>query len=184
MVGLKEITLEYIGALDYVEEIVREVEMPHGSDIKAIIGPRRVGKTFLMLKKAKNMLENGENVLYLPLDEPELARMEARELAEEVRKEYPSGKVTLFLDEVQEWGDWDRKLRWLHDVKDFDVYVSGSSSALLSSEIPTRLRGRHLSRFVLPLSFREITGTTKADTFRERGRLKALLQDYLKWGLS
>lgn len=104
MVGLKEITLEYIGALDYVEEIVREVEMPHGSDIKAIIGPRRVGKTFLMLKKAKNMLENGENVLYLPLDEPELARMEARELAEEVRKEYPSGKVTLFLDEVQEWG--------------------------------------------------------------------------------
>lgn len=182
MVGLKEITLEYIGALEYVDEIPREVEIPYVDDIKAIIGPRRVGKTFLMLKKAKGMLENGENVLYLPLDEPELARMDARELAEEVRKEYPSGKITLFLDEVQEWRDWDRKLRWLHDVKDFDLYVSGSSSALLSSEIPTRLRGRHVSQLVLPLSFREITGTTKADTFRERGKLKALLGDYLKWG--
>ncbi|ASJ07724.1 ATPase [Thermococcus siculi] len=182
MVELREITLEYIGALEYVEEIPREIEMPRGGDIKAIIGPRRVGKTFLMLKKAKTMLENGANVLYLPLDEPELMRMGTRELAEEARKEYPNGRVTLFLDEVQEWGEWDRKLRWLHDVKDFDLYVSGSSSALLSSEIPTRLRGRHVSRLILPLSFREIAGTPKAETFRDRGKLKALLEDYIKWG--
>jgi predicted AAA+ superfamily ATPase len=182
MIGLREITLEYIGSLEYVEEIPREVEIPRGNDIKAIIGPRRVGKTFLMLKKAKTLLENGESVLYLPLDEPELMGMSARELAEEVRKEYPSGRVTLFLDEVQEWRNWDQKLRWLHDVKDFDLYVSGSSSALLSSEIPTRLRGRHISRLLLPLSFREVSGVTKIETFRDRGKLRALLDDYIKWG--
>ncbi|WP_054840187.1 AAA family ATPase [Thermococcus sp. JCM 11816] len=153
MVGLKEITLEYIGALDYVEEIAREVEMPHGSDIKAIIGPRRVGKTFLMLKKAKNMLENGENVLYLPLDEPELARMERESSPKKSGRSIQAERSPCFSTKFRSGGDWDRKLRWLHDVKDFDLYVSGSSSALLSSEIPTRLRGRHLSRSYSPPVF-------------------------------
>ncbi|USG99522.1 hypothetical protein K1720_08390 [Thermococcus argininiproducens] len=53
MVSLRELTWEYIEGLRYVKEIPREVVLPIGMDIKAIIGPRRVGKTFLMLKKPK-----------------------------------------------------------------------------------------------------------------------------------
>ncbi|ASJ05286.1 ATP-binding protein [Thermococcus barossii] len=180
MISLREITEEYVGSLRFVEEIEREVPLPAGSDIKAIIGPRRVGKTFLLLKRVEELRER-ENVLYVPFDEPELRGLDAREFAEMVRAEFPEGRVTLLLDEVQEWGDWDVKLRWLHDVKDFDIYVSGSSSALMSSEIPSRLRGRHVSRLVLPLSFREVAGK-KPGTFRERGRVRNLMGDYLRWG--
>ena len=43
---LREITYEYIGSLKYVKEIKRNIEMPVARDIVAIIGPRRVGKTF------------------------------------------------------------------------------------------------------------------------------------------
>ena len=180
MISLIEITEEYLGSLKFIKEIPREVELPKGRDIKAIIGPRRVGKTFLLLKKAES-LKNNQNVLYLPFDEPELKRLTARELAEKIRGEFPEGKVILFLDEIQEWENWDVKLRWLHDVGDFDIYVSGSSSTLMSSEIPSRLRGRHISRLILPLSFREIAGET-GKTFRERGKLQAILKDYIKWG--
>ncbi len=182
MIGLREITLEYLGALEKGEKIPREINLPRGSDIKAIVGPRRVGKTFLMLRTARELIEKGENVLYLPFDEPELRKLTARQLAEEIRREFPEGKVTLFLDEVQEWDEWDTKLRWLHDVGDFNIYVSGSSSALLSSEIPSKLRGRHLSKLILPLSFREIVGKERPMTFRERGKLRKLLDEYVKWG--
>jgi len=184
MIGLREITLEYLGALEKTEEIPREVGLPkeNNMDIKAIVGPRRVGKTFLMLRTAKNLMENGERVLYLPFDEPELRKLSARQLAEEIRREFPEGKVTLFLDEIQEWDEWDTKLRWLHDVGDFNIYVSGSSSALLSSEIPSKLRGRHVSKLILPLSFREIAGKEQPVTFRGRGRLRKLLDEYIKWG--
>ena len=184
MIGLREITLEYLGALEKTEEIPREVGLPkeNNIDIKAIVGPRRVGKTFLMLRTAKNLMENGERVLYLPFDEPELRKLSARQLAEEIRREFPEGKVTLFLDEIQEWDEWDTKLRWLHDVGDFNIYVSGSSSALLSSEIPSKLRGRHVSKLILPLSFREIAGKEQPVTFRGRGRLRKLLDEYIKWG--
>jgi len=180
MISLTEITEEYLGALKFVEEIPREAPLPTGSDIKAIIGPRRVGKTFLLLKRAQK-LRKERNVIYAPFDEPELRRLSVREFAEAIRAEFPEGRVVLFLDEVQEWEDWDVKLRWLHDVKDFDIYVSGSSSALMSSEIPSRLRGRHVSRLLLPLSFREVAHE-KPRTFRERGKLRKLLGDYIRWG--
>ncbi|WP_099209253.1 ATP-binding protein [Thermococcus henrietii] len=180
MISLTEITEEYLCSLRFIEEIPREVPLPTGKDIKAVIGPRRVGKTFLLLKTAEKLREE-KNVVYIPFDEPELRKMSAREFAEAVREEFPEGEVTLFLDEIQEWEDWDVKLRWLHDVKDFDIYVSGSSSSLMSSEIPSRLRGRHVSRLVLPLSFREVGGESPK-TFRERGKIRKLLREYLRWG--
>ncbi|MDK2384491.1 MAG: AAA family ATPase, partial [Candidatus Korarchaeota archaeon] len=131
---LKEVTGEYLGSLEYVREIPREFSLPiHSPDIVAILGPRRVGKTFLMLKEVKKLLESGDQALYIPFDEPLVRRMDAREFAELVRAEYPEGRVHLFLDEIQDWPDWGRKLRWMHEVKDFHLYVSGSSAALQSS---------------------------------------------------
>ncbi len=182
MGALREITSEYIGSLEYVREVPRKFSIPSSPpDIIAILGPRRVGKTFIMLKKTKELLERSEQALYVPFDEPLVRKTGVREFAEMVRAEYPEGRVHLFLDEVQEWPEWGRKLRWMHDVRDFFLYVSGSSAALQSSEIPTQLRGRYISRLLLPLSFQEVAGSAGV-TFRERGRIRSLLDDYLKWG--
>ena len=184
---LRELTEEYLGSLKYAREVAREVALPLGlRDIVAVVGPRRAGKTFLMLKAVEGLLRSGGQALYVCFDEPQLRRLDARRLAEIVREEYPGGRVHLFLDEVQEWAEWDAKLRWLHDVGDFHLYVTGSSSALQSSEIPSRLRGRYLSKLLLPFSFREVAaaslGGLEAVTFRERGALKGLLSEYLTWG--
>ncbi len=181
MVSLLEITYEYLESLRYVREIRRRMELGEYTDILALIGARRVGKTFMLLKKARELLDSGKQVIYASLDEPFLRKMDVRKFAELVRKDYPHGRVYLFLDEIQEWENWDFNLRWLHDVKDFRIYVSGSSSTLMSSEIPKRLRGRYISKILYPLSFRELVDF-EVRTFRERGRILRLLEEYLKWG--
>ncbi len=178
---LREVTFEYVESLKYVTEIKRDIVLPEIQDILAIIGPRRVGKTFLMLKKAKKLIDEGKQAIYVSFDDPAFMNINVRKFGELVRKEYPDGKVYLFLDEVQEWKNWDFNIRWLHDVKDFVIFVSGSSSTLQSSEIPSRLRGRYISKLILPLSFKEIVNF-EIKTFRERGRAFRVLEDYLKWG--
>ncbi|MGB9718146.1 MAG: ATP-binding protein [Thermoproteota archaeon] len=179
---LLEITYEYLDSLRYVREIQREIALPTVSpDIVAVVGPRRSGKTFLMLKTANNMLKSNKQVIYASFDEPSLRKIPVRRFGELVRKEYPEGKVNLFLDEIQEWRDWGFNLRWLHDVKDFTVVISGSSSSLQSSEIPTRLRGRYVSKLVTPFSFREVSNVSPK-TFRERGQAQRVFEEYVKWG--
>ncbi len=181
MIDLVEITFEYLDSLKYVNEIKRIEYLPESKDIIAIVGPRRVGKTFLMLKKVKELLEREKQVIYVSFDEPELRNLDVRKFAELARKAYPEKKIYLFLDEVQEWKNWDFNLRWLHDVKDFYIYTSGSSSTLQSIEIPSRLRGRYISKLILPISFKEIINF-EVKTFREKGKVLKLLEEYLKWG--
>ena len=182
MVGLREITEEYVGGLHFVKEVPREFRLNLSTpDITVVAGPRRVGKTFLMFKEVMSLLSSGENAVYLSLDDPLFRGLEARKLAEMVRSEYVEGRVYLFLDEVQDWRDWDFKLRWLHDVKDFKLVVSGSSSTLLSSEIPSRLRGRELTQIVYPFSLGELASPLERD-FRGRGKFMRTLHEYMVWG--
>jgi len=181
---LGSITREYIGSLNYADMLVRREArlIPAGRDILAVVGARRVGKTFMMLLRARELLDSGEQVVFISFDEPPLRGFDARSLASRVRSEYPGGRIHLFLDEIQEWPGWDWKLRWLHDVMDFQIYVSGSSSSLLSSEIPSRLRGRYSSVTVFPFSFREVSGTAQAEGFREKGTVIRRFKEYLAYG--
>ena len=72
MLSLREITQEYLGALRYVEEIERGLRIGEYVDVFALIGPRRVGKTFSLLKKAEELLKSGKQVIYASFDEPSL----------------------------------------------------------------------------------------------------------------
>ncbi len=181
---LSGVTREYVDSLNYADTIVSREAMltPRGRDILAVVGARRVGKTFLMLLRARELLDAGEQVVFVSFDEPPLRSLDSRSLASMVRSEYPGGKIHLFLDEIQEWQGWDWKLRWLHDVMDFQIYVSGSSSSLLSSEIPSRLRGRYSSVVVFPFSFREISAGVTAEGFRETGTIVRRFKEYLEYG--
>jgi ABC-type branched-subunit amino acid transport system ATPase component len=64
MSSLRELTEEYLGSLKYAREVAREVALPLGlRDIVAVVGPRRAGKTFLMLKAAEKLLRSGGRAL-------------------------------------------------------------------------------------------------------------------------
>ncbi|RLJ01949.1 MAG: AAA family ATPase, partial [Candidatus Aenigmatarchaeota archaeon] len=119
----------------------------------AIIGPRRAGKTYYLLK----FLKENRDSIYFDLEHAALKDLEQREFFEiiPIFEEMFGTKVkNMLLDEVQRIEMWETLVRSLLD-SGYRVIVSGSSSKLLSKEVATQLRGRSLSYLLFPLSFRE-----------------------------
>ena len=92
----------------------------------------------------------------------------------------------LFLDEVQSAPGWERWVRRLHDTEDVEVFVTGSSSKLLSRDLSTELRGRSITFEVFPLSFAEVLAfrgivwqRSHADS---ESVMRGALEQYLRWG--
>ena len=176
--------------------IERELEIGKIKKIKSIIGPRRAGKTFFMYQEIKRLRESGikkENILYLNFEDPKLIEVNFKEIEEIIKLHwqlYPASikeKLHIFIDEPQNIKNWEIAVRALHD-NSFDVYISGSSSKLLSKEIATSLRGRSISHILLPFSFREFL-KMKETVFdiarlssKEKANLLALFNEYLEYG--
>jgi predicted AAA+ superfamily ATPase len=79
----------------------------------------------------------------------------AKLLYEEVKARIVPGKTYLFLDEIQEVDSWERAVNSFMTDFDIDIYVTGSNSRMLSSEISTHLTGRYIAFRIFPLSFSE-----------------------------
>jgi len=186
MSQVREVVEDYL-ELD-VEGVERELKVPLPKVPRAIAitGPRRAGKSFYMLQRFKGML--GERpALYLPLDDDRLYPPTLETLGEflEVFHEiYGEKKGLLFLDEVQEVPNWELFVKRAVSLG-HTVFISGSSSKLLSREIATQLRGRGVSFELYPFSFREFLRAKSfepGESLPKKARIKALLQEYLLWG--
>ncbi len=96
--------------------------------------------------------------------------------------------LKIFIDEPQAMENWESAVRSLKDDFNFSLYITGSSSKLLSKEIATILRGRTITTWVLPLSFKEflVFKEKTFDLLRLGTRLKAELlfhlNEYLLYG--
>jgi len=93
----------------------------------------------------------------------------------------------IFLDEVQNLDKWETAVRTLLDRTSYNIFVTGSSSKLLSKEIATQLRGRSLTYILLPFSFREFLRAKKIVlksilTRVEKAKIKKYLREYLELG--
>jgi len=171
-----------------VERDIRISELPIKRAV-SIIGPRRAGKTYLMFQVMKTLLNKNverSRVLYINIESDLLIGCELSDLRNmlelyyEIYPENKNKKVYLFLDEIQIVPDWEKFVRAVMDSENIQVYVSGSSSKLLSKEIATGLRGRTITYHVYPFSFREFL---KAKSFKVEKYLsssqKALLLNLL-----
>jgi predicted AAA+ superfamily ATPase len=131
----------------------------------AVIGMRRAGKTMFLHQLRRERLQNGRRREWLPyvnFEDEQLAGMEAGQLhllVEEYYRLYPAlrGKqvVTWCFDEIQVVPGWERFVRRLLDEEKVEIFLSGSSAALLSREIATAMRGRAWEVRMFPFSFRE-----------------------------
>ena len=129
-----------------------------------ILGPRRSGKTYLLyslIKELKNRGIEKERTLYINFENPKLVAMDLEDLTllmETFYEIYPDNKkqkIWLFFDEIQIIDHWEIFIRNILDRRNAYVFISGSSSKLLSGEIATSLRGRTLDYLMLPFSFKE-----------------------------
>jgi predicted AAA+ superfamily ATPase len=97
-----------------------------------------------------------ERILSYNLESLQYESMSAKMLYDEVKSKLPpEGKTYLFLDEIQEIENWEKAVNSFMTDFDVDIYVTGSNSRMLSSEISTYLTGRYVSFKVFPLSFAE-----------------------------
>ncbi len=181
--------------IDYLKEyekfqpelIERELKVPLDSKfIISIIGPRRAGKTYYLFQLSRKV----KNYLYLNFEDSRLYDLKPKDLREVIRisiEIYGKEPDYLFLDEVQNLKGWEIIVRELHDLEKYKIFLTGSSSKLLSKEIATQLRGRTLSYLLLPFSFREFLKAKKIKIEEhlskdEVAKIRHYLKEYLEFG--
>ena len=160
-------------------------------EVVDIVGVRRCGKSSI-LKLLIQKLRLQDNFLYINFEDPFFIDHNHAQIIEELITTYQdyfnAGLRYLFFDEVQAIDQWEKAIRKLRDSGQFKVYVTGSSSKLLSSELASLLTGRHLSYKLHPLSFREylafkgISPLSKKDVILKAGTLLKNFTDYLAIG--
>ena len=147
---------------DYLKQLI---SAKSNGLIKIITGIRRCGKSFLLdpiftdYLKGSDVDEN--HIIKINFDERKNARyLNPDTLDSYLRKKVEDDKTYYFLlDEIQLVDNFESVLNGLLHLKNVDIYVTGSNSKFLSSDIVTEFRGRGTQIKVYPLSFKEYLST-------------------------
>ncbi len=181
------------------EIIDRNIEIPLNTNkIISVIGVRRSGKTFILFQTIKRLVKQQkipiERIVYINFEDErlEITREELNQLIEAYKEIYPDislDKVYFFFDEVQNIEGWEKFIRRVYDNYTKNIFITGSNSKLLSSEIATSLRGRNISITVYPLTFKEFLNfknfkVKKTDIYNteKRAKIKSLFVEYMEFG--
>ena len=151
--------------------------------VKILSGIRRSGKSTILEMLRDDLLKEGvasDHIVYERYTSESLEQgMTDREMYQHIKSLIKDkGRYYLLLDEVQEIEGWEKAVNSLLEDFDTDIYVTGSNSRLLSSEISTYLSGRYISIPVYTLSFEEYL-----DFRRDSGLSgRELLSQYMRKG--
>jgi predicted AAA+ superfamily ATPase len=140
----------------------RLIERRENGSIKIITGIRRCGKSYLLFKLYYDYLISegvaDSQIIRVALDDEVHEDLRAaKQLGDYIRTQIRDDKKTyyIFLDEVQFVDGFEKVLNGLNRKTNLDIYVTGSNSKFLSSDILTEFRGRGDEVRVYPLSFSE-----------------------------
>ncbi len=179
--------------------IERKIEIPKEIPLRraiSIIGPRRSGKTYTMYRLIKSIMSDKietNRALYINLERTDLRGSDSTDLISmletfyEIYPQNKTKKIWLFLDEIQNVNEWETFVRTVIDSENVQVFISGSSSKLLSKEIATSMRGRALTYILLPFSFAEFLTAkgimaSKYFSASEKAVIVNKLGNYLEYG--
>lgn len=145
--------------------------------IKVLIGQRRVGKSYIMRQLASNLISNGvksENILMINKEFESFSFIETHNDLDKFISAYenkfkPQGKIYIFIDEVQEIEGWEKAINsYSQDYsKDYELFISGSNSKMLSSELSSLLSGRYIEFKIFPFSYDEYCLVNNVENSRQ-----------------
>lgn len=165
---------------DYIEAVKPFMDAPL---VKILTGVRRCGKSTIFEMIRQELLERGipeDHIImkkYTEMDIPDT--ITSKQMYDELVSRVEDDKRYYFLlDEIQEIKGWEKAVNSLLEGMNADIYVTGSNSKLMSSEISTYLTGRYISIPVFTLSFREYLEFKKEST----QSYDKLLEEYIKFG--
>ena len=165
---------------EYLKKLFTYMDAPI---IKILAGIRRCGKSTILEMLHKELISKGideSNIICKRYTSFEIDDCyTAKDMYNDIKKEMINdNKYYLLLDEVQEIDGWEKAINSLLEDTNADIYVTGSNSKLMSSEISTYLTGRYVLIPVYPLSFKEYLDFKSSSTKSK----KDLLNEYIKFG--
>ena len=166
----------------YIDKIMQYVNTPF---IKILTGVRRCGKSTILKMIMKKLIEeygvSDEQIADYRFDSMEYDDLTAKQMYLELKERIIKGKKTyFFLDEMQEIDGWEKVVNSIASDYDVDIYLTGSNSRMMSSEISTYLTGRYISFHIYTLSFGEYL--TFTSEYRELKSIRDEFTDYIKLG--
>ena len=166
----------------YVNKIMSYVDTPF---VKILTGVRRCGKSTILKMIMEHLHEDhgvpNDRIVSYRFDSMEYEDMTAKQMYKELKgKLSEQGKTYFFLDEVQEIIGWEKVVNSLASDYDVDLYVTGSNSRMMSSEISTYLTGRYVAFHIYTLSFAEYLTFKSQYTCPESPRVE--LANYIRLG--
>ena len=151
--------------------------------VKILAGIRRCGKSTILDMLRDDLLKSGiaaDHIISMRYTSEDFDDgMTDKDMYNGIKEQMTGdGRYYLLLDEVQEITGWEKAVNSLLENANTDIYVTGSNSKLMSSEISTYLTGRYVSIPVYTLSFKEYLDF-KADSTLSR---RELLEEYIRFG--
>lgn len=144
----------------YINKIKEFIDKPF---IKVITGIRRCGKSTILLLLKEEILQKGvdeKQIVHINFESFNYSEIKTGEQLYELVKQQrePGKKQYILLDEIQEIENWEKAVNSLMLDFQADVYITGSNSRLLSSELATYLAGRYVEFQIQTLNFKECLG--------------------------
>jgi len=173
----------------------RALQLPFNSGkVITVSGVRRCGKTFLLLDAVSGLIARGvelSRIVYINFEDERLEtdKKDLDLILQAYQELYPEAELSgtyFFFDEIQNVDGWEKFVRRVYDTVSKNIFVTGSNSKLLSTDIATSLRGRNLGYEIYPLSFAEFLSFSglNADIYdsRNRAKIAAKAEQYLHGG--
>jgi uncharacterized protein len=155
--------------------------------IKVITGIRRSGKSVILKLLKEELIEKGvekRQIIYLNLESLEFSDIDRAEklylyIKERIDKEK---RNYILLDEIQEVNSWEKAVNSFFADFNVDIYITGSNSRLLSSELATYLTGRYVEIHLFTLSFSEYLQFKTTRIGNTELNAKAEFENFLRMG--
>lgn len=191
---IKQLIVTFQNSLP-IAVLERELSLPIDSGkIITVPGVRRCGKSSLFIWLIHQLLTKGiskERILFLYFDDERLSfnADNLDEILQAYRELYPDiplKEAYLFFDEIQMADDWQPFVRRVYEQECKNIFITGSNSRMLSSELSSSLRGRTLQYEEFPLSFKEYCRFRQIDTnyyvATNQARIVNAFKEYLREG--
>ena len=152
--------------------------------IKVLIGIRRSGKSVILKQIMDELKENNvddNHIIYINFEDYDYEEYtNPKKLNNYVKEKIiDDKKYYIFFDEVQNINKWEKVVNSLRTTKNTSIFITGSNSDLLSSDLATHIAGRYVSFKITPFTFDEVCKLLNITDNRD---IEDAFNDYIKWG--
>jgi predicted AAA+ superfamily ATPase len=145
--------------------------------VKVLIGQRRTGKSYILRQLINKLIKSGicrKNLLYINMEFTDFNFISCYSDLDDFVQFYKkhlniSGKIYLFIDEIQNISGWEYFVNSYSQnfVEEYEIFITGSNSKMLSGELATLLSGRYVIFEIFPFSFSEYLGILKKESCKK-----------------